>query len=87
MALHRVRGAEDTVQHVTATDSAPLCWTAGGAAGAPVGDGVTNVNMCGVWPAAKAPGPAGVTPSTALLTERQQHKRGCNQHCCLPVHA
>lgn len=50
-----------------------------------MGDGVTNVNMCGVWPAAKAPGPAGVTPSTALSTDTQQHKGGCNQHCCLPA--
>jgi hypothetical protein len=44
----------------------PLCCIAGGAAGAAVGDGVTKFSICGVWPAANAPGPEGVKPSSAL---------------------
>jgi hypothetical protein len=49
------------------TTSSPLwCITGGGAAGAPVGEGVTKVNIWGVCPAANEPGPGGVNPPRVL---------------------
>lgn len=72
------------VRHLNAAAGrySPLWCTAGGAAGAAVGDGVTKVSIWGVWPAAKAPGPDGVKPSSAL----QARTSGTQRATCLVVH-
>jgi hypothetical protein len=64
--------------------AAPFCGLAGGAAGAPVGEGVTNVSMCGVWPAANEPGPDGVL---SVLQKHNSQIRFAPALLVVPRHA